>query len=196
MNMSPKALILTMWCALLAAPAVHAQESDAAAGHEPARVRFFGRAVLDMKFYPASACVGGRSVVVSRSGLKGGLGSKENLSLGIPETPDLINMEERDGFFSKAFYREYAVDGGRPMAIQGAEEQTTGARRSRSSFSCGPIGGVFVPESGKDYEVAFNYGDGMCRVDVAQIDSSEGDIKLVPVALAPLLPCPAAAGKP
>jgi hypothetical protein len=121
------------------------------------------------------------------------LGNKVNLSLGMPETPNLINLDQRDGFLSKAFYREYAVDAGRPLTIQGSEAQTPGGRYS---YSCGPIAGSFVPHSGKDYEVAFNYSNQFCRIDVAEIDSSEGDIKMSPLLLVPAAKCSATAGAP
>ncbi|WP_157050590.1 hypothetical protein [Herbaspirillum rhizosphaerae] len=154
-------------------------------GH--ARVRFFGQAAISISFYPEKACYGGKGVQTSRSGFGGLFGNKKNVSIGIPETPDVRNLQDRDGVLSKAFYREYSVNADKPLTITAAMAQTTG----RHTYSCDRIGVSFIPGNGKDYEVSFNYDDDTCQIDVAQIETAEAVVRLQPVELSPAEKCSA-----
>jgi hypothetical protein len=146
-------------------------------GH--ARVRFFGQAVIGLTFYENKSCYGGDGVTASRTGFGGAFGSKKNVSLGIPETPNVVNLKDRNGFLAKAFYHEYSVNAGEALTILASLHETTG----RTTYSCGNIGTSFIPGDGKDYEVAFNYGGATCHLSVMQIDSTEAGVKLLPVEL-------------
>jgi hypothetical protein len=160
--------------------------TEKVAKDEHARIRLFGQAAVDLSFYPDAACYGGKRVKVSGSGFGGLFGSKKNISLGMPETPNVTNLKERDGnLFAKAFYREYSVAAGKPLTVVGSSFESTG----RTSISCGEVGGYFVPEDGKDYDVVFNHYSGTCKVVVTEIDATAAPVKVWPVGLSPLLKC-------
>lgn len=144
-----------------------------------ARVRFFGQAVINLTFYKNKTCYGGRGVQASKSGFGGAFGSKKNISLGIAETPNVVNLKQRDGILAKAFYREYSVNAGEPLTISASLYETTG----RTDYSCRQLDRYFIPEAGRDYEVALDIDGQTCRLGVAQIDSTEAQVKLLPVEL-------------
>ncbi|RFB68006.1 MULTISPECIES: hypothetical protein [unclassified Herbaspirillum] len=184
--MLKKLFILMALCAVNGSQLVHAEEASAPQdGH--ARVRFFGQAVISMTFYPDKSCYGGKGVQTSRSGFGGFFGSTKSISIGMPETPEVLNLKDRDGILSKAFYREYAVSADKPLTIIATMAQSTG----RHMYSCEKIGGFFIPENGKDYEVTFDYGNDTCQVNVAQIDTADAEVRLLPVKTSMVAKCSA-----
>jgi hypothetical protein len=152
-------------------------------GH--ARVRFFGQAVIGLTFYENKTCRDGDGVEASKTGFGGLFNNKKNISLGIPETPNVVNLKQRDGILAKAFYREYSVNAGEPLTISASLNETTG----RTGYSCGPLDRYFIPEAGRDYEVALDIGSQTCRLSVTQIDSTEAGVKLLPVKLSAAKEC-------
>ncbi len=153
-------------------------------GH--ARVRFFGQAVIGLTYYENKACIGDDGVDASKSGLGGFFSHKKNISLGMPETPNVVNLKNRDGILSKAFYHEYYVGAGQPLTISATYSETTG----RSGYRCDEMDATFVPEDKKDYEVALDFGNGQCHLNVTQIDATTVPVKLLPIKLQPAKECP------
>lgn len=144
-----------------------------------ARVRFFGQAVIGLTFYKNQTCYAGKGISASRSGFGGVFGNKKNISLGMPETPNVTNLKARDGLLASAFYREYSVKANEPLAIHASYHESTG----RTGYSCKSFGGVFTPEDGKDYEVSVDISSQFCVVSVLRIDLNEAALQLAPVTL-------------
>jgi hypothetical protein len=150
-----------------------------------ARVRFFGQAVLGLSFYKNKTCYGGKGVSASRAGFGGAFGSKKNITLGMPETPTVLNLKQRDGILASAFYREYAVNAGEPLTIMASYQANPG----RYIYSCKNFGIYFIPENGKDYEVTLDVDSQICRLSVNRIESNATSIELVPVGFADANKC-------
>ena len=180
-----KALLATIALCVLSSNVVWAEDkSEPQDGH--ARVRFFGQAAIGMTFYKNQTCYGGHGVEASRTGLGGLFGSKKNISLGIPETPNVTNLKARDGILAAAFYREYSLNSGEPLTILASYKETTG----RTGYSCTYSPSVFfTPENGQDYEVVLDVND-QCRLSVKRIELKEAVIQLMPVELAEAKKCP------
>lgn len=152
------------------------------ASDNQARLRFFGQAVIDLEFYNNSACYGGENgTVASSSGFEGAFGSKENITIGIPITPNVENLKNRDGILARAFYREYTVSANKPLSIVANYYATTGV----SSYSCKNMAVAFVPEKGKDYEVSLDFiedkGSDYCLLNITKIDVINSKVALTPV---------------
>jgi hypothetical protein len=158
-----------------------------------ARVRFFGQAVLGLEFYRNNTCFGGDSETASSTGFGGAFGSKKNIELGIPHTPNVANLKERNGILAKAFYREYAVTAGEPMAIEASYAEATGGGlwgKKQGLSGCKGFGGSFVPVKGADYEVTLDVGGSSCKLVVSKIDVAKNTtVVLSPVALKPASEC-------
>lgn len=154
-------------------------EEKSGSQSELARVRFFGQAVIGLTFYKNQTCYAGKGVSASRSGLGGVFGSKKNISIGIPETPNVVNLKARDGILASAFYREYSVNAAEPLAIHASYHEDTG----RTGYTCKSFGGVLTPEDGKDYEVTVEIDSQSCRLSVTRIDLNESALQLTPVEL-------------
>ncbi|WCE05521.1 hypothetical protein [Pseudoxanthomonas sp. JBR18] len=146
-----------------------------------ARIRFFGQAVIGLEFYRNTMCYGGdaESETPSSRGFGGAFGSKKSISLGMPVTPNVINLKQRNGILAKAFYREYAITAGEPIAIHGSYYEAT----SHMSRGCEDFGVSFVPEKDQDYEVALDLTDKFCRLVVSKISQTSEGVALAPVEL-------------
>jgi hypothetical protein len=168
---------LTALCVLTGNYAWAGEEIKTQGGQ--ARVRFFGQAVIGLTFYENKSCYGGKGISASRTGFGGAFGSKKNISLGMPETPNVINLKARDGILASAFYREYSVNFGEPLTILASYQESTG----RTSYSCKNFSAVFTPEEGKDYEVAVNINSDICKLDIKRIEQKDTGIQLMPVDL-------------
>lgn len=155
---------------------VSAQE-NVEAKEAQARVRFFGQAATAIKFFKNQSCYGGRGIQASKAGLGALFGKNQSISLGMPETPTVANLQSRDGILFAAFYREYAVRAAEPLTIHVAYAETTG----RTGYSCKPYGAVFTPEAGQDYEVTLDIGAGLCQFQVKRIDVKDTAVQLLPV---------------
>jgi hypothetical protein len=163
---------------ILNANSASAEEPSGPSGGQ-ARVRFFGQAVIGLTFYKNKTCYGGKGVTASRSGLGGAFGSKKNITLGMPETPNVLNLKQRDGILASAFYREYAVNAAEPLNILASYKESSGG----FGYKCQSLSGYFVPENGKYYEVTVDIDGQHCRLRVGRIESTPTSIELLPVGL-------------
>lgn len=151
-----------------------------------ARIRFFGQAVIGLEFYRNNICYGeGDSETASSTGFGGVFGSKKNISLGMPTTPNVTNIKERNGILAKAYFREYAISAGEPIAIHASYNESTGRR----SWSCKDFGASFVPEKGQDYEVTLDLSQQSCQLNISKINVANGDVNLTPVVAKPAQEC-------
>jgi hypothetical protein len=187
---SASALLLSL-CALTgasaqeAAPAAPSTETATAT----ARVRLFGQNGIMVHFYQNSSCVGGKEPKTTVSGGVGDafgsfLGRAKNTSIGMPETPTTADLGKRDGYFSKAYFREYEIPGNQPMALRMAFQSGGGAPGSKY---CRAFGGTFTPEAGKQYEVTLEVAPNECLAVVREIQqnaSGPASLRDIPVAAA------------
>lgn len=184
-----KIVTLVVLLALGYASSIWAADMSEKSGEQEgyARIRFFGQAVIGLTYYENKACYGGDGEYVSTTGFGGVFHSKKNISIGMPVTPNVTNLKNRDGILSRAFYHEYYVRAAEPITISAEHVETTG----RTGYHCDPINASFVPENKKDYEVALDVSLGQsCSLNVTQIDSTEEAVKLVPVKLSEAKECP------
>lgn len=168
------------------APEKDASASAAASGS--ARIRLFGRNGFMVDFFENSACLGGDA----RTSVSGSLGSAfssflgkpKNVSLGIRDTPNTLNMENKDSLFSKGYFREYKVAADQPLTLR----MSYGLPRG---MSCGPIGTTFVPQAGKDYEAILdvNVGARRCTVMLKEVQAGATDAVPAQVQRMPAMPC-------
>jgi hypothetical protein len=195
MNQMKRILGSVLVCALSSNIAWADDAVEAKGGQ--ARVRFFGQAVIGLTFFKNQSCYGRRGIQASRAGLGGAFGSTKNISLGIPETPNVTNLKARDGIITAAFYREYEVRSGNPLAILATYTETTGPNphfigQPTGYFAkCENIGAYFTPEDGKDYEVSLDIKGQACHLTVNQIASTDAGVQLTPVAVAEAKKCTA-----
>jgi hypothetical protein len=182
-------VLSAMVCAFGACQPAWAQD-ELAKPAEPARVRFIGNGLIGLTFYKNKTCVSGKGIVASRTGkqLGSALGilfrKAQNISLGMPETPNVTNLAKWDVTLSKAFYREYAVNANQPLTIQSTFYYFSEARRGNqlvtTTADCNSSS-FFTPQAGKNYEVTLNVEQGTCSMNVMEIDTSSAQVKLVPV---------------
>ncbi|QNH14792.1 hypothetical protein [Xanthomonas sp. SI] len=181
----PKLFLLTaLFAAACPAAAITDDDEDEQARVNPdnqARIRFFGQAAIGLEFYRNTMCYGGdaESETPSSSGFGGAFGSKKNISLGMPVTPNVTNLKQRNGILAKAFYREYAITAGEPIAIHASYYETTGP--SGISLGCKDFGVSFVPEKGQDYEVALDLSRQYCHLAISRISETSDGVALAPV---------------
>lgn len=190
-----KLLAAVMLCALDSSM-VMAQDTEgqqvAGAG---ARVRFFGQAAIGIKLFKNQSCYAGRGIQASKKGPFGG----KNVSIGMPNSPNVDNMKSRDGILFAATYHEYAVRAGQPLTIHVDYSETTGSVRLTTgnmitetegiSNSCEKFAEVFTPEAGQDYDVTVDIGRGTCQLHVQKIESKDSAVRLQPVATAKAPKC-------
>lgn len=194
MELLPKLFLLTaLFAAACPAAAIIDDDEDEQARVNPdnqARIRFFGQAVIGLEFYRNTMCYGGdaESETPSSSGFGGAFGSKKNISLGMPVTPNVTNLKQRNGILAKAFYREYAITAGQPIAIHASYYETTGsspyfASPNGISRGCDDFGVSFIPEKGQDYEVALDLSRQYCHLTISRISETSDGVALAPVEL-------------
>lgn len=193
MELLPKLFLLTALLAAACPAAAITNDEDEQARVNPdhqARVRFFGQAVIGLEFYRNAMCYGGdaESETPSSSGFGGAFGSKKNISLGMPVTPNVTNLKQRNGILAKAFYREYAITAGEPIAIHASYYETTGSSPyftspNGISRGCDDFGVSFVPEKGQDYEVALDLSRQYCHLTISKISETSDGVALAPVEL-------------
>jgi hypothetical protein len=188
---SASALLLSL-CALTGASAQEAAPAAAPSTETAtatARVRLFGQNGILVHFYQNSSCVGGKGPKTTVSGGVGDafgsfLGRAKNTSIGMPETPTTADLGKRDGYFSKAYFREYEIPGNQPMALRMAFQSGGGAPGSKY---CRAFGGTFTPEAGKQYEVTLEVAPNECLAVVREIQqnaSGPASLRDIPVAAA------------
>lgn len=164
------------------------------------RLRMFGHNGASAVLYRGSACV---KDFWSADGEKasGGLGSAfgsffgsvSNRSLGIPETETSRKLSSRDSLLSKVYFREYVIPAGQPSSMRlGFQDVSPFYLRPPRSVSgiiyrpeyvdrsChGAIS--FVPEAGKDYEVAFSFEGNTCHAALNEVVGTGDAVELIPV---------------
>ena len=157
------------------------------------RLRLFGQNGATAFLYRDSSCMRGMfsDGVEKASGSMGSafgslIGSVSNTSLGIPETETSKNLARKDGFFSKAYFREYEVPADKPSSLRiGFQDVSSfyvanGMRYENVSPSCsGDV--TFTPRAGEDYEAAFSWEGKRCSISINQVIAKEGKTELVPV---------------
>ncbi|MQR02577.1 hypothetical protein [Glaciimonas soli] len=155
-----------------------------------ARIRLFGQNGMGVKYYPNSACYGGDSVTVSGGfgdAFSSFLGVASNTSIGMPETPNSGKPSTRNGYFSKAFFREYKITANQPLTIkldfQSNPSPSVSFLKGQSTgyLSCRTHAGTFIPEAGKDYEISLDIKNGMCIPVLNELQTTEDGLILQPV---------------
>jgi hypothetical protein len=152
-------------------------ETTNTATDDTARIRLFGQNGFGIKLYQNSACVGGKSITVS-----GGLGdafssfvgTASNKSIGMPATHNTENSSNRNGFFSKAFFREYAIAAGKPVTITSGFASNPGPVYT----ACKRIATTFTPEAGKDYEVTLDITPTHCLQVISEMHTTPDGMTL------------------
>ncbi|WP_295960178.1 hypothetical protein [uncultured Xanthomonas sp.] len=185
MELLPKLFMLTaLFAAACPAAAIPYDDEGEQARVNPdnqARIRFFGQAAIGLEFYRNAMCYGGdaETETPSSRGFSGAFGSKKNISLGMAVTPNVTNLKQRSGILAKAFYREYAIAAGEPIAIHASYYETTGP--IGISSRCKDFGVSFVPEKGQDYEVSLDLSRQTCHLTISRISETSDGIALTPV---------------
>jgi hypothetical protein len=147
-----------------------------------ARIRLFGVMNVGLKLYRNSFCDKGKAQTVSGgtgSAFRSAFGNERNLSIGMPETPNVRNIGERDGRFVKAYFREYVVEAEQPLTLQASFGDSAGS----FSVYCRAIVKTFFPEAGKDYEASLDLEPGVCVLRINQILVQDDKVTLLPVEL-------------
>lgn len=139
---------------------------------EAARIRLFGQNGVGVILYKNSKCEGrSESIRVSgdaASAFTSFVGAASNESLGMPETETTKNLSKRDGILSKAYFREYRIDPGKPVTIA--------IRFQDVGKYCEPIVRTFTPEPRTDYEGRIDIDNaGFCRFSLNLV-SSDGSL--------------------
>ena len=148
-----------------------------------ARLRLFGQNGIGVTLYKNSACTGGaESIRVSGgfgSALSSLFGSVTNESIGIPETITSSSLAQRDGALSKAYFREYAVESGKPLTV------TMGFQDPALRKYCKTIAATFIPAPDSDYEgrLDVDLNKGQCVFSIGQV-LADGSLMPVKVGLA------------
>lgn len=192
---SPAAVVRSMCAMLIAIGTMHSSAAQdvsttSAQTGDTARIRFFGQNGIFVEFYQNSTCIGGSGMKERVSGGMGDafssfIGRIKNTSIGMQHTPTIDNLNKRDGFVSKAYFREYEIPANQPIALRMNYNAGPGL-----GVSCGDIGGTFIPESGKDYEAGLNFRPGGCYVALQEIQQDNGGtVTLRDTPLAPVLKC-------
>lgn len=120
-------------------------------------------------------------------------GSVSNTSLGIPETETSRNLSSRDGLLSKAYFREYLVPAGQASSMRLGFRDVSpfylpplrhlGPTTFRYAYvNPGCHGAIsFVPDPGKDYEVAFSWEGKTCHAALNEVVGNGDAVELIPV---------------
>jgi hypothetical protein len=170
-------------------------------GTTESRIRLFGQNGISVILYRNSKCAK-ESLGKEDERVSGGLtsafssfiGAASNTSIGIPETETTKKIKEKNGPFSKAYFREYVIEANKPVAIEVSFQDVShqyavnGITYSNRGWHCSSEG-KFVPIAGADYELAFNWNDGKCDLRMNRIAQKDGVTILKPVEVAEPLSC-------
>ena len=180
----------TLCLLLVALGALHgANAQEALASVDKARLRVFGQNGVTIDFYENSQCVGGDGPKTRASGGMGDafssfIGRAKNSSIGMTATATTASLEQRDGYFSKAFFREYEVAANQPVSVDMYFKVAPGGA------GCSQFGGTFTPETSKEYEITLNVQGNRCLAVVQEIRKDEqGQAGLTDVTLMPTFQC-------
>ncbi|MQQ99814.1 hypothetical protein [Glaciimonas soli] len=148
---------------------------------DTARIRLFGQNGFGVKLYENSSCVGGKSETVSGGigdAFASFVGAASNKSIGMPATPNSEHPSARNGFLSKAFFREYAITPQQPVTITSSFSSNPG---TNNSLECRKLATTFTPEAGKDYEVSLELTPTRCEQVINEIHATTDGVMLEPV---------------
>jgi hypothetical protein len=171
------------------------REAKAVPADKAARIRLFGVQMVGLKLYRNSICNKGKAQTVSGGtggAFKSAFGSgRNNLSMGMPETPNVRNIAERDGRLVKAFFREYVVEAEQPLTLEASYSDSAGSAGTgpfsisigSGSVQCRAIVSTFFPEAGKDYEASLDLEPDGCALHINQILVQDDNVTLLPVEL-------------
>lgn len=150
--------------------------SASATAPQSSRFRLFGQNGFGMAFYPKSKCEGGPNKITVSGGLgamfSSLFGTVKNESIGMPETETTKNLAKRNGLLSKAYFREYQIEAGEPVAVAASFSDPSGARCR--------IAVTFVPESGVDYESRLDLSGNTCTLIMNRV-GQDGSLTSVPI---------------
>jgi hypothetical protein len=169
--------------------------ADITSGDRPptSRIRLFAQNGSTTSVYKNSKCIrhtpengdikiGGDFSSTFRSFI----GSADNTSIGMPETETTDHIKEKSSFFSKIYYREYEISANVPLTLKSAFQDVSSFYKSdginyfSSGASCRDAIS-FIPQKGEDYEIAFNWHDQECHVELNQIVQQDEKVVLQPV---------------
>lgn len=149
-------------------------ESKAEITPDAAKLRLFGMNGNLVMLYRNSDCIGGGEKV-QVSGEMGQMlsslfGVVKNESIGMTETHNSKNVVDLGGFGHSAFYKEYALNPGKPVAIEMSFKEICGKY-------CFPKTFTFVPEQNAEYEglVQVDFDKGACYYILKRI-SKNGEV--------------------
>lgn len=117
------------------------------------------------------------------------LGTTKNESIGISETENTKNIQQRGSLLSKVFYREFVIPAGRKLQVRNAfielghfyHRPGGSIAMVKNSVSCSSQIVSFVPEAGKDYEVGSYRNGRQCSVMVFEIHNQQGRVLSSPI---------------
>lgn len=143
---------------------------------EDARLRIYGRNYFSTIAYEDTDCTPKSDAIMVTAGNSWSdttasfRGIAKNFSLGMPESD--YSRQATGGQNGRAFYRELAARGGRPVTVQilsGGMPMKTG--NTTTSQSC-HVAVKFIPEAGKDYEAVYFEDGGRCGMQIQEIGGS------------------------
>ncbi|WP_045737634.1 hypothetical protein [Xanthomonas sp. MUS 060] len=163
-----------------------------------ARIRLFGQNGVGLVLYKDAVCTAKYGEKIRVSGSLGNafgslFGAVKNEGIGIPETPNTKNIGNRKMIGSKPYYKEYALEAGKPVVLEAAAgspavwSQTPGFHSFHPGWECAPsFASSFVPQADSDYEVALNidFRNSVCVLVVNRV-GADGQTTPVDVKPAP-----------
>lgn len=116
-------LLVVSLAAACVAPVLAAEQAPARIDGTGARIRMFGQNGVGIVLYKDAVCTATYGEKVRASGSLGSafgslMGSVKNQAIGIPETQNTRNLHERKMIGSKPFYKEYAIEAGKPVVVE------------------------------------------------------------------------------
>lgn len=150
-------------------------ENPPSLNSELARIRLFGQNAVGVTLYKNSSCNGGSESIRVSGGIGSAFssffGSVKNESIGIPETNTTKTLSQRDGILSKAYFKEYAIEPGKPVTV------TMGFQDPGLKKYCKAIAATFIPDPKFDYEgrLDLDQNNGVCVFLINQV-SADGTL--------------------
>lgn len=176
---------------------VHQKSSAGYDSQSQARIRLYGQNGKPSYAYTGIDCDTNRKG--TKIGVGGSLGdavgslvgASSSQSMGIPETEISKNVGKMNGLASRAFFREFAVEAGKPVNAQTFYIGLTNTLHTETHTitqyegSCTSNIASFIPQAGHDYEIVGSKGRS-CGVSVFEV-GAQGE--LTPVAVDAAVQC-------
>ena len=176
---------------------VHQKSSAGYDSQSQARIRLYGQNGKPSYAYTGIDCDTNRKG--TKIGVGGSLGdavgslvgASSSQSMGIPETEISKNVGKMNGLASRAFFREFAVEAGKPVNAQTFYIGLTNTLHTETHTitqyegSCTSNIASFIPQAGHDYEIVGSKGRS-CDVSVFEV-GAQGE--LTPVAVDAAVQC-------